>query len=262
MADYTLLDLVPQFASSEHGAGWGDVLWGAKPLFNPNGAVTLTHVGMSALVVLVIVVAGSIARKRYATREGELVPEDHLSVRNAFEVIFDAVYNMMEGMMGRKHARQYFPLIAGLSIYILISNLMGLIPGLAPPTQNLNTNLACSMVVFVFYNYMGLRENGLNYLKHFLGPMMAIAPMILIIELFSHAFRPVSLSMRLSGNMTGDHAVLGVFSQMAEGLVGMPLLLPVPFLFLGLLVSFIQTIVFCMLSSVYIAMAVEHHEEH
>lgn len=263
MANYTFLDLIPSFAHHEHSkAGWSHELFDSKPLLNKAGAVTLTHVVFAVVALLVIVVLASIARRAYATREGELIPEDHLTVRNFFEAIFDSLYNMMENMMGRKYARQFFPLIGSLGIYILISNLMGLLPGFMAPTSNLNTNLACGVVVFVFYNYVGLRENGVDYLKHFMGPILALAWFIGPIELVGHAFRPLSLSIRLAGNLTGDHEVLSAFGGLAELIFKVPILLPVPFLFLGLLVAVIQTVVFCMLSSIYITLAVEHHEEH
>ena len=267
MADYTLLDLIPSFAHHEHATthadSWNQVLGGFHPMLNPGGHIHMSHVVLSLLVLVICVVMALMARKKYQSKDEALIPEGKLSVRNFFETIFDGLYGMMENMMGAKHARQFFPLIAALAVYIFVSNLFGLIPGLAPPTQNLNTNLACSIVVFVFYNYVGIREHGLvNYLKHFLGPLMLIAPLMLVIELIGHSFRPVSLAVRLGGNMTGDHTVLGVFGTLAEMAVGVPILLPIPFLFLGLLVSIIQALVFCLLSSSYIAMAVAHDDHH
>ena len=263
MANYTFLDLIPQFSHQEHSKeGWGQLLFDSKPLLNKAGTITLTHVIFAVIVLGLITVLALIARRAYSTREGELIPEDHLTVRNFFEAVFDSLYTLMENMMGRKYARQFFPLIGSLGIYILVSNLMGLVPGLMAPTSNLNTNLACGVVVFVFYNYVGLRENGVEYLKHFLGPMAALAWFILPIELVGHAFRPLSLSIRLAGNLTGDHQVLGAFGGLAELIFKVPILFPVPFLFLGLLVAVVQTVVFCMLSSIYIALAVEHHDSH
>ncbi len=264
MSDYTLLDLSHSFAEKEHGAGWGEALGGAQPLFNPGNPVTLTHVVLSSVVVLLIVVLATVAAGKYKDRESRLIPEGSFSIRNFFEVIFDGIFNMMASMMKEEQAKKYFPLIAALGVYILISNLMGLVPGLVPPTQNMNTNVAMSLVVFVFYNFVGVREQGIvNYIKHFMGPMLLVAPLIFAIEVFGHAFRPVSLAVRLAGNMTGDHAVLGVFGTIAENIFGgLPLILPIPFLFLGLLVSVVQMVVFCLLSSIYIALAVEVHDDH
>ena len=263
MADYTLLDLIPSFAHREHEGGWGDLLGGAKPLINPSNLITMTHVVLALVALIVIVVLALVARRKYADRETAVVPEGHLNVRNAFEGIFDALFNAMQDMMGEENARRYFPLIASLGVFILVCNLMGLVPGLIPPTQNLNTGIAMGLVVFVFYNVIGIREQGfVNYLKHFAGPVWWLAFLMVPLELVSHAIRPLSLTLRLGGNMTGDHIVLGVFGDLASDLFWeFPVLLPVPFLFLGLLVSLIQTVVFCLLSAIYISMAV-HHEEH
>lgn len=262
MADYTFLDLIPEFAEKEHGSGWHE-LFGFElghPVMNPAGAITMSHVVFAAVAVVIVLVMGAIARTKYTDRETALVPEGHLSIRNFFETIFDAVYGMMSDMMGEEKTRKFFPLIATLACFILISNLMGLIPGLAPPTSNLNTNLACAVVVFLVYNVAGIKENGIGYLKHFMGPIWWLAPLILAIELIGHIFRPISLGVRLTGNMTGDHMVLGEFANLASGLFTVPAIIPVPFFFLGLLVSIIQTLVFCLLSSIYISLAVEHEE--
>lgn len=257
MADYTFIDLVaPSIAERNHGEGFNEIF--GNPLMNAAGTVTINHVVMAGVVTLIIVVLGLIARRKYASKEEAMIPDEKFTVRNFFEVIFDATLGLMSDMMGKENAKKFFPLIGALAVFILISNLLGLIPGFLPPTQNLNTNLACALVVFVVYNVAGLREHGLGYLKHFLGPIWLIAPLMLVIELIGHAFRPISLAVRLTGNMTGDHAVLGVFGDMAAGLMGVPFLLPVPFLFLGLLVSIIQTLVFCLLSSIYISLAVSH----
>ncbi len=259
MADYTLVDLfAPGIGEKDFSKTFG------HPLLNPNGHVGIEHIILTGVVVAIIVVLALIARRKYADKEQAMIPEGHLTVRNFFEVIFDGVLGMMTDMMGAENARRYFPLIAALAVYILIGNLMGLIPGLAPPTDNLNTNLAASISVFVLYNIAGFREHGPAYLKHFLGPIWVIAPLMLVIELIGHVFRPISLSIRLTGNMTGDHMVVGSFGNLAGGIMHalglphVPFLLPVPFLVLGLLVAVIQTLVFCMLSTIYISLAVSH----
>jgi F-type H+-transporting ATPase subunit a len=263
MADYTFLDLIPQFAEKEHGSGWHE-LGGFElghPVMNSAGHVTLSHVVFAALSVVIVLGLAVVARSKYSDPETALVPEGKLSVRNFFETIFDAVYGMMADMMGEKHAKAYFPLIATLACFIFISNLMGLVPGLSPPTQNLNTNLACAVTVFVVYNAAGIKENGLiGHIKHFMGPILWLAPLMFVIEIIGHVFRPISLGIRLTGNMTGDHMVLGEFANLASGIFTVPAVIPIPFFFLGLLVSVIQTLVFCLLSSIYIALAVEHDD--
>ncbi|HUU50518.1 MAG TPA: F0F1 ATP synthase subunit A, partial [Nitrospinota bacterium] len=137
-------------------------------------------------------------------------------------------------------------------IYILISNLLGLIPEFYPPTINLNTNFAIASIVFIMYNYYGFRENGLSYIKHFTGPMWALAILYFPIEIFSHLFRPVTLSVRLFGNIFGDHNVIEIF----QGLI--PIGVPVLFMFLGIIVAIMQAFVFALLTIIYIALAVSH----
>jgi len=132
---------------------------------------------------------------------------------------------------------------------------LGLIPGFLPPTDNINTNLAIALTVFVYYHIMGIKAHGVkNYLKHFMGPILWLGPLMIVIELIGHCVRPISLSLRLFGNITGDHLVLGIFS----GLV--PILVPVVFMALGLFVSFIQAFVFSLLSMIYINLATAHEE--
>ncbi|AWV90564.1 F0F1 ATP synthase subunit A [Bradymonas sediminis] len=253
MADQTFIDLFsPELA---HGS-YNDVF--GNPLLKPGADVGVTHIVMTLVLIAIIVTLGLIARGKFTNKETAMIPEGKFSVRNFFELIFGAVLGMMTDMMGKENARRYFPLIASLAVFIFLGNLMGLVPGLAPPTSNLNTSLACSAVVFVTYNIAGFREHGIGYLKHFLGPIWFIAPLMLVIELIGHIFRPVSLAIRLAGNMTGDHMVVGMFGQLASEMLSVPFLLPVPFLFLGLLVSTIQTLVFCLLTTIYISLAVSH----
>ncbi|MEZ4461409.1 MAG: F0F1 ATP synthase subunit A [bacterium] len=257
MADYTFLDLIPHWADKEaevaHHLG--------HPLLNPAGHVTISHIIFSSLVVLLSVGIGFAVRGKFTNRETAIVPEGGISLRNMVELILGSLFTMMADMMGTKKAKQFFPLIATLAFWILLSNLMGLVPGFAPPTSNLNTNIAPAIVVFLVYNIAGIVEHGpVAYLKHFLGPVLFIAPLMLVIELIGHAFRPLSLGIRLTGNMTGDHMVLGAFGDLATSMTGFPILLPLPFLALGLMVCVIQTLVFCLLSTVYIALAVEHAE--
>lgn len=262
MADYTFIDLFPTIANREYEEGvqgWNDVF--GNPIIDAAGSVGITHVVFTGVLVVALTVLALIARRKYRTPETALVPDGKLTVASFFEVLFDAVLNMMSDIMGEKAAKKYFPLIATLAVFILLGNLMGLVVGLYPPTSNLNTGLACAIVVFVVYNIGGFMEQGLGYAKHFLGPVIYLAPLMLIIELLSHAFRPISLSARLTGNMSGDHMVIAVFGDIAEGIIQVPFLLPIPFLFLGFLVSIIQAVVFALLSTIYIALAI-HHEEH
>lgn len=213
------------------------------------------HIALAGAAGLFLIVLAGFAHLRLRQTEKCLVPGSKPTPATMFEVAVEAILGLMEGVMGQR-AWKYFPLIGALFLYIFVCNCLGLIPGLIPPTENINTNAACAVVVFFYYHFVGIKEKGIkNYLKHFLGPVIWLGPLILIIELISHLVRPVSLSVRLFGNMTGDHMVLGLFSELV------PFLVPIVFLGLGLFISFIQAFVFSLLSITYIALATEtqHH---
>lgn len=218
------------------------------------------HVVMALVVLLAAMIFSLLARRALAGGgEKALVPQSRLSFFTFFEILIQMLLAMMSNMMGEKHARRFLPLIAGLAIFILFSNLLGMIPGFLPPTDNLNTTLALGSVVFVMTHVAGVQEHGIAYFKHFLGPIikwyaLPLMLLMLVIETISHLVRPASLAMRLMGNMFGDHMVLGVFLSFHL------LLVPLPIQVLGLLVAVVQTLVFCLLSIVYISMAVEHQE--
>ena len=159
---------------------------------------------------------------------------------------------LAEGVMGRKKAERFLPLIGTLVFFIFFNNIIGLIPGFVPATDTLKTNLALSGLVFLMTHVYGVKEHGIAYFKHFLGPSLPLAPLMLPIEIISHIARPVSLALRLMGNIAADHKVTLVFF----GLI--PLLVPVPFLILGAVVVIVQTLVFCLLTMIYLAGAVAH----
>jgi F-type H+-transporting ATPase subunit a len=153
---------------------------------------------------------------------------------------------------------KYLPLIGTFAVFIFACNFMGMLPGFTAPTSNLNVTLALGICSFLYYNLQGVKEQGLGkYLQHFMGPVLMLAPLMIVIEIFSHMFRPVSLAIRLYGNMNGEHILGGVF---LEKLAQPPLLFPVPVMALGLFVVFLQSYIFIMLSMVYIAGAVAHDE--
>ncbi len=228
----------------EHGFTWYQLL----------GLSNVPHWIVGSLVVFTILTILSVVVYIALKKRGAyLVPEKRGSLVHFFDLLIERLLQLSESVMGEE-GKRFFPLIGALFIYILVSNLLGLIPGFLPPTDNLNTNLACALTVFVFYNYQGFRAHGLKYLKHFMGPVWWLAPIMVVIELVSHLVRPVSLSVRLFGNINGDHLVLGIFS----GLI--PIGIPVIFLFLGLFVSLVQAFVFTLLSMVYISLATAHEE--
>ncbi len=214
------------------------------------------HVGMSILLGGLLVVATFIARTQLLNAMGKgdaaLIPDSKMTFKNFFEIIAESLFKLTESVIGHHDAPIYYPIIGTLFVFIFTSNLVGLIPGFLPPTDNLNTTLALGLFVFVYYNYAGFKAHGIGYLKHFLGPVLWLAPLMVIIELASHLFRPLSLALRLRGNILGDHIVLGVFS----GLV--PYLLPVIFYGLGVFVAFLQAFVFCLMTMVYISLSTSH----
>lgn len=216
------------------------------------------HVYTAGLVVFFLIVATLLIHRKLKKVEERLVPSSKTSLINIFETAVEGILGLMEGIIG-KDAPKYFPLIGAVFIYIFLCNIVGLIPGFVPPTDNINTNLAMSLTIFAYYNIMGVKAHGLvGYLKHFLGPILWLGPLMAVIELIGHLVRPVSLSLRLFGNITGDHLVLGIFSDLV------PLLIPILFLALGLFVSFIQAFVYSLLSTIYISLATahEHAEAH
>jgi F-type H+-transporting ATPase subunit a len=215
----------------------------------------LDHV-MGALLVFLFVAFGAL---RYATAVGAsgdagLVPPPRFGLRNLFEMLADTIFNLMANVMGEKEARRFLPLIGTLFLFILFSNLLALIPGFLPPTDTLKTNLGLSLLVFLLTHVYGVRAHGIKYFKHFLGPWLPLAPLMLPIELISHIARPVSLAMRLLGNIAADHAVVLAFFAI------IPFLVPVPFLVMGVFVSVVQAVVFSLLTTVYIGTAVAHEE--
>ena len=152
--------------------------------------------------------------------------------------------------------RFFFPLIATLGMYILVCNFLGLIPGFEAPTANLNTNAAMAIPVFLATHYYGVKIHGLGYFKHFIGPIrsiFALPLMILIffIEVLSHVARPLTLSVRLFGNMMAKHLLLLILAILT------PWIVPVSILTLGVIVSIVQALVFTFLTATYLAGAVE-----
>jgi F-type H+-transporting ATPase subunit a len=215
----------------------------------------LDHV-LGAILVVAFLAVGAFRYSMAVGGSGDagLVPPARFGLRNLFEVLADTIFNLMASVMGEKEARRYLPIIGSMFFFILFNNLLGLIPGFLPPTDTLKTNLGLALLVFLLTHYFGVREHGIKYFKHFLGPWLPLAPLMLPIEIISHIARPVSLSMRLLGNIAADHAVVVAFFLI------IPLIVPVPFLVMGVFVSVVQAVVFSLLTTVYISTAVAHEE--
>jgi F-type H+-transporting ATPase subunit a len=173
-------------------------------------------------------------------------------MQNFFEIVVGGIEDFMVENIGEE-GRWFFPLAGTIFLYIFVSNLIGIVPGLFPPTANINTTLSCALVVFVFTHFIGIKYHGVKYVKHFLGPVWWLAPLIFIIELIGHAARVLSLTFRLFGNMMGHEIVLSILF----GLAGL-FLAPLPIMGLGVFVAFVQAFVFFLLSIIYFSSAMEH----
>lgn len=201
--------------------------------------------------VLVIAIIFFIAKS--ATKKMQLVPTGSQNVMEAF---VSGIITMGADTMGEKNARTYMPLIASLAFVIFVSNMIGVIPGFEAPTSNINFTLALALMVFVYYNYVGIKLNGfINYFKHFMGPMPVLAPLMFPIEIISHLSRIVSLSFRLFGSIRGDDMFLMVLLMLV------PWLLPLPGFFLLTAFGLLQAFIFSILTYVYIAGSVMMAEE-
>ncbi len=252
----------------EHGFTWYSLL--------PHGLQTFLqeHTFFSLVSAALLIFFALRARASLTLAKGSTVPQENLGARNFTELLLEYVVVRQSDAIIGKAGRKYVPYFASFFFFILFSNLIGLLPGFLSPTGNLNTTVGLAVVSFVGYNIIGVREQGISYFKHFVGPMtslpgnnaiakLAFVPVLLIsvvffliLELFSHGFRPVSLSLRLFGNMMGDHEVIGAFIGLTK------LVVPVAFYAMGTLVSIIQAFVFMLLSMIYVALAVSHgHEE-
>ena len=203
------------------------------------------------LVFISLYVLTSMALKRLKDRPSELGAKKRFDVDLFFELLSEFIFKVSDQMMGREN-RKYMPFVASVFCFIFFCNILGLIPGFSMPTDSVTFNLGIALVVFFLYNYWGVKELGLaKYLKHFCGPVMVLAPVIFVMEIVSHLIRPFALSLRLFGNMTGDHAVIEAFTELA------PHGVPVVFYFFGTFVCFVQAFVFALLSMVYIRFALE-----
>jgi F-type H+-transporting ATPase subunit a len=214
----------------------------------------LEPIFMSLLVILLLAYLAGEARPGLRQLDESVVPEDKLTLRTFFEAFFGFFYTMAKDVMGPVNAKRYFPLIGGSAGFIFFSNAIGMIPGFNPPTSSLNVTLGCASLVFIAFNYYGIKENGWAYIAHLAGPKWYLAPLIFPIEVISTCIRPITLSIRLMVNMAVDHLVGAIFL----GLIAV--LVPIPLSFLALIVVAVQTLVFCLLTSIYIGLATEKHE--
>jgi F-type H+-transporting ATPase subunit a len=199
------------------------------------------------VALLLIVVLGG------ASRRLSLIPSKRQSL---LEFIVQSFEGQLVEIIGEE-GRKFLPMIATVGLFVFSANMIGLVPGFMSPTSKLNVTAGCALTVFVYYHWQGMKAQGvLRYLKHFAGPIPALAPLLLPIELISHFSRPVSLSLRLFGNIFAEELLIVIISSIV------PFVLPLPFMAVAIFTSVIQAFVFVLLACIYIAGAVAHEEEH
>lgn len=212
----------------------------------------------SLLVALLVLGFALSVKARLKNEEYALVPADHLTLTTFAEAFLGYFYDLAKSVMDAERAKRYFPLIGTAAVFVFFANILALIPGMPVATSHLSVTLGCGLVVFFLFNAYGLMTNGMAYVKHLAGPMWWLAPLVLPIELISLCVRPITLGVRLMINMAVDHLILGLFMGLFAVLV------PIPLMLLGCLVVVVQTLVFTLLTCVYIGLATEHeaHEAH
>ncbi|MES1174503.1 MAG: F0F1 ATP synthase subunit A [Myxococcales bacterium] len=206
----------------------------------------------SLLITLLVLFVGASVSSKLKNTDEAVIPEDKLTLRTFMEAFLSYFYDLAKSVMDAHRAKKYFPLIATAAMFVFFSNVMALIPGFPVATSSLNITLGCALVVFVCFNAYGLATNGFGYVKHLAGPAWYLAPLVFPIEVIGMCARPLTLAVRLFLNMAVDHLILGIFL----GLIAV--LIPIPLMILGVLIVLIQTLVFTLLTCIYIGLATEH----
>ena len=198
------------------------------------------HVIMSILVVAVVAaVLIPTSRKLSVESPGKL--------QQILELVIVGLEELIEDVVGRGFGKRFLPFIGGLAIFIFVGNIFGLFYFLQPPTGNPSTTFALSLTAFLYYNIVGIKDNGLfSYLKHFAGPLPLLAPLMVPIEIISHLARILSLALRLFGNIFGEHTATGIFFAM------FPFVIPWPMMGLGIFGALLQAFIFIMLTMAYL----------
>lgn len=227
-----------------------NILLGANPADPGPGVVhsamnwpVPTHTWFMWLAMVILIGVSLVARRNL-----KLVPS---GLQNIFEVIIGGLEDFVVQNTGEE-GRKVYPLLITIFLFVVVMNLMGLVPGCDAPTANINTNAAIAIILFVYYNYIGIKKWGAGYIKHFLGPVAALSPLMLLLELISHCARPLSLTLRLFGNIRGEEIVLVLLFILA------PIAGTIPIYFLFALAKTIQAFIFFMLGMIYLKGSLEH----
>jgi len=207
------------------------------------------HVVMETIVVIALILIFAIFRTRYSV-------ESPGRLQQAFELFVEFVNEQLESNVGHD-GHKYLGIVGTLAVFLIACNLLGLIPGLMSPTSNVNVPAGCAVVVFLYYQFQGLRKQGLvPYVKHFMGPVWWLAPLMLPIELISHFARPATLTIRLFANIMAEELVIAIFFGL------FPLIVPLPFMAFAIFGGLLQAFIFCTLTMVYLGGAVATEEHH
>lgn len=209
-------------------------------------------IATALFVALLVLYLANKARAQLSNPDEALIPEETLTARTFMEAFLGYFYELAKSVMDAQRAKKYFPIIGTSALFVFFSNVMALIPGFPVATSNLNITLGCALVVFVVFNVYGIEEQGMGYIKHLAGPAWYLAPLVFPIELISLCVRPITLAVRLMLNMAVDHLILGIFLALVA------VLIPLPVMILGCLIILIQTLVFTLLTCIYIGLATEH----
>lgn len=207
---------------------------------------------VSLFVAVLLVLLGFATRSSLSNADEAVIPEARLTIRTFMEAFLGYFYDLAKSVMDAERAKKYFPIIGTSALFVFFSNVMALLPGFPVATSNLNVTMGCALVVFIVFNFYGLKEQGWGYLKHLAGPAWYLAPLVFVIEVISLCVRPITLAVRLMLNMAVDHLILGIFLALVAALV------PLPVMVLGCLIILIQTLVFALLTCIYIGLATEH----
>jgi F-type H+-transporting ATPase subunit a len=203
---------------------------------------------MGILVLVLFAVVFPLAARRYNK-------ENPGGVQNFLEMLVGGIGGLLDDVIGHGAQNKYLWMIGSFAVFIGVSNLFGMFFFLTPPTGVLSTTLALAVVSFFYFNWQGLKANGLvGYLKHFMGPVWWLAPLFFVIEIIGNFARILSLSLRLFMNISGEHTVTGFFASLA------PIIVPWPLMILGLFTAFLQAFIFITLTSVYINLLTAHEE--
>lgn len=209
-------------------------------------------IGAALLVALILLCIAANVSSQLKKTDESVIPEDRLTLRTFVEAFLSYFYDLAKSVMDAERAKKYFPVVATSAMFVFFSNVLALVPGFPIATSSLSITLGCALVVFVCFNAYGLATNGWGYIAHLAGPAWYLWILIFPIEVIGLCVRPITLAVRLFLNMSVDHLITGIFLGLISVLV------PIPLMILGVLIVLIQTLVFTLLTCIYIGLATEH----